>query len=53
MCQTNLDGDRVDCNGYNDTTKKIQGPYRVCIDCEYYVEYGQLDDMTMMEMEKE
>lgn len=27
--------------------------YSICEDCEYYLEYGQLDDMTMMDMERE
>lgn len=53
VCDRNLGGDRVNCNGYNPTTKEIQGPYHVCMDCEYYIEYGQLDDMTMLDIEKE
>ena len=27
--------------------------YEVCQDCLYYAEYGELDDMTMMDMEEE
>jgi hypothetical protein len=50
VCRRPLGGDREDCIGYNPTTKKIQGDYRVCTDCIYYNAYGQLDDMTMMEM---
>jgi hypothetical protein len=50
-CGTNLGGGREDCSGYNPTTKEVQTGYSVCEDCLYYVEYGQLDDMTMMDME--
>lgn len=46
-CQRPLAGNRRDCIGYNPTTEEIQGIYSVCDDCEYYCEYGQLDDMTM------
>lgn len=48
-CKRSLAGNRYDCNGYNPTTKEIQD-YVVCEDCVYYVEYGQLDDMTMMKI---
>lgn len=26
--------------------------YEVCVDCLYYAEYGQLDDMTMLDIEE-
>lgn len=26
--------------------------FTICTDCEYYLEYGRLDDMTMLEMER-
>ena len=52
VCERPLGGNREDCIGYNPTTKKVQGDYAVCMDCIYYNVYGQLDDMTMMEMEK-
>ena len=52
VCGRPLGGDRIDCNGYNPITKEVQGPYSVCMDCHYYAEYGQLDDMTMQEMEE-
>ena len=43
------------------TRYKMQGYYReheydtfaVCGDCLYYLEYGRLDDMTMMEIEND
>jgi len=50
-CGTTLGGHREDCIAYNPNTKEIQGDYRICEDCIYYNEYGQLDDMTMLEME--
>jgi hypothetical protein len=25
----------------------------ICVDCVYYIEYGRLDDLTMMEVEKD
>jgi hypothetical protein len=51
-CQRRFGGDRYDCNGYNPTTEEVQDGYRVCTDCVYYAEYGQLDDMTMLDVEK-
>lgn len=45
-------GDRYDCNGYIPVMGEIGGPYSVCTDCVYFAEYGQLDDMTMLEVEK-
>jgi len=51
-CRTYLGGDRIKANGYNPSTKEVQ-EYTICVDCEYYVEYGQLDDMTMLDMDKE
>jgi hypothetical protein len=51
-CGTHLGGDRYHCNGYNPTTKEVQEYDCVCGDCVYYAEYGRLDDMTMMEVEK-
>ena len=49
-CGSPLGGDRYDCNGYNSDTKEVQEGYSVCVDCVYYAEYGQLDDMTMLEI---
>ena len=51
-CNRSLGGDRYECNAYNPDTKEIQ-EYSVCTDCVYYAEYGQLDDMTMMDMEED
>jgi hypothetical protein len=52
-CRRRWAGDRYDCNGYNPTTRKVQEPYAVCVDCVYYAEYGRLDDMTMLDVEKD
>lgn len=49
-CGTTLGGMRYDCNGYNPTTREVQGDYSVCVDCVYYAEYGQLNDLTMLDM---
>jgi len=48
-CGSMLGGNRYDCNGWNPRVKEIQ-EYTVCADCVYYAEYGQLDDMTMMDI---
>jgi hypothetical protein len=48
-CGTNLGGSRIDANGYNPTTREVQ-EYVICTDCEYYAEYGQLDDQTMADL---
>ena len=50
-CCEGLAGDRIDCHGYNPTTREVQDGYSVCEDCIYYAEYGKLDDMTMLELE--
>lgn len=51
-CWSPLGGDRYHVNGYNPGDKEIQD-YNVCVDCLYYAEYGQLDDMTMMDLGEE
>ena len=51
-CKRNLGGDRYDCNSFDYSTREITGPFSICIDCFYFAEYGQLDDMTMMEIEE-
>ena len=48
-CSRPLGGNRYNAKGYNPTTKEIY-EYSVCTECAYYVEYGQLDDMTMMDL---
>ena len=49
-CGRPLGGDRETCSGYNPKTKEVY-EYDVCLDCVYYAEYGELDDMTMMSIE--
>ncbi len=51
-CRRQLGGTRIQASGYNPTTGEIQ-EYKICTDCEYYAAYGQLDDMTMMDMKDE
>ena len=48
VCQTRLGGNRIDASGYSRTGVIYE--FVICTDCEYYAEYGQLDDMTMMDM---
>lgn len=52
-CGSTLGGDRYKCNGYNPTLEEVQEYSAVCTDCVYYAEYGQLDDMTMLDMEED
>jgi hypothetical protein len=52
-CRRCWAGSRVQCNGYNLTTKEVQGGYQICHDCVYFATYGNLDDMTIMEVEKD
>lgn len=49
-CGSPLGGNREDYIGFNQETGEVQGPYSICVDCVYYTEYGQLDDVTMGEM---
>jgi hypothetical protein len=49
-CKRPLGGDRRDTIGFSTINDKILGPFSVCPDCEYYAEYGQLDDPTMLDI---
>jgi hypothetical protein len=49
-CGSRLGGDRIDASGYSKS--KVAYEFSICTDCEYYAEYGQLDDMTMLDMEE-
>jgi len=51
-CKRPLGGVRYNCVGFNPEKHQVQGPYEVCPDCLYYIEYGQLDDMTMMNIKE-
>lgn len=50
-CGRALGGDRYHANGYSAHYGEAYC-YSVCGDCIYYAEYGQLDDMTMLEIEE-
>jgi len=50
-CGSQFGGDREFATGYNPTTGEVQ-EYSICVDCGYYVEYGRLDDMTMLKVEQ-
>lgn len=49
MCGSPLGGMRVYLRATHTPTKQ-DFTYSICNDCEYYVEYGRLDDLTMMEI---
>lgn len=49
-CHTSLGGNRQDSWGYHPESKQIF-EYTICEDCVYYLEYGRLDDMTMLDIE--
>jgi hypothetical protein len=49
-CGSRLGGMRVDANGYNPTAECVMGPFSICLDCEFYSEYGELDNQTMLDM---
>ena len=51
ICSRRLGGDRYPSH-YIDDDNEINH-ISICANCVYYMEYGQLDDMTMMDMEKE
>jgi hypothetical protein len=50
-CHRQLGGDRRNCNGCTESGE-VSPTYSICCDCEYFAEYGRLDDTTMMEIEK-
>jgi len=51
-CGSYLGGNRTLCAGWNEAEKQAQDGYEVCDDCVYYAEYGRLDDMTMLDMDR-
>ncbi len=51
ICNTRLGGDRYYAHGINKDNKIIH--FDICSDCLMYLNYGQLDDMTMLDTEKE
>ncbi len=48
-CGSTLGGARYAAHGRNEASEIIH--FDVCADCLYFLNYGQLDDTTMMEME--
>ena len=54
-CGSSLGGDKYKAMGLikNRSPRRKNNwiEYSICVDCMYYIEYGQLDDMTMMEIE--
>lgn len=49
-CGSPLGGNRIDVDTYRLANTDVILKFSVCTDCLYYAEYGQLDDMTMMEI---
>lgn len=50
-CNRPLGGDRYPATGYNREAGEVY-EFEVCPDCVYYAEYGQLDDQTMLDIER-
>ena len=50
ICYRPLGGDRYPAH-YIDNENEIVH-LNICSDCYYYIEYGRLDDLTMMEIEE-
>ena len=50
-CGSSFGGSRYTVSGYAPETREVF-EYEVCDDCLYYLEYGRLDDQTMMDMEE-
>jgi hypothetical protein len=51
-CCDRSTGELWNANGWSGRDQEIK-EFRICRDCEYFAEYGRLDDMTMMEVEKD
>lgn len=59
-CNRPEGGDRVIAGGittegeiYRYLGDELPVEFSICVDCEYYMAYGKLDDMTMMDMEED
>ena len=50
ICGSHLGGDRYAAHALDDDNEIVH--FEICTDCIYYMEYGQLDDMTMLEIEE-
>ena len=51
-CGRALGGERVEADAYSQIRDEIVGPFEVCYDCIHFLEYEQLDDLTMLDVEK-
>lgn len=49
-CGSRLGGDRYQAHGFTKDGGLVH--LSICVDCQYYLEYGQLDDMSMLEIEE-
>lgn len=49
-CGSDLGGDREYLYGVDKNNDVLQ--FEICLDCVYYTNYGRLDDMSLMEIEK-
>lgn len=52
-CGRGLGGARFEADAYSQELHEIVGPFDICWDCLYFLEYGQLDDETMLDIEDE
>ena len=48
-CGSTLGGDRYDVDTYSKRDNEVL-EFSICSDCLFFAEYGQLDDMTMMDL---
>lgn len=51
ICGSSLGGNRYSAHAVDKNNNIIH--FDVCVDCYYYIEYGQLDDQTMSEIEED
>ena len=51
LCGDHDGGNRHHATAYTHSGDILE--YEICEKCMYYIEYGELDDMTMMEIEEE
>jgi hypothetical protein len=49
-CGSKLGGDYYEADGYSTKHKEVLDFDRICRDCIYFAEYGQLDDQTMLDI---
>jgi hypothetical protein len=49
VCGSKLGGDRYPIHSVDANGDILH--WEACLDCVYYIEYGRLDDMTMLEIE--